>query len=77
MELNYQLTKISKFAKNEFTNLKQEQTYNTIIQSKKHTKTQSLASLTLKDNPKQLYETFQTLRLMKTLLQPRDNVRAI
>jgi len=57
--------------------LKQEQTYNSIIQSEKLTKAQPLASLILKDSPKQLYETLQTLRLTKTLLQPRDNVRTI
>jgi len=35
-----------------FPNLKQEQTYNPFIQYKKHTKAQSLASLTWKDaNP--------------------------
>jgi len=49
-----------------FLNLKQDQTYNTTIQLKKiNTKTQSLASLTLKDNLKQLYKILQTLRLKK------------
>jgi len=77
MELNYQLTKIPKFTKNEIPKLETRtnlQFHNSI---KKHTKTQPLASLTLKDNPKKLYEILKTLRLTNTLLKPRDNVQAI
>ena len=57
--INYKLTRIPKFAKNENSKFEIRtniQYHNSI---EKQTKPQSLASLTLKDNPKQLYEIHQ------------------